>query len=74
MKKLDWYIIKKFLGTFFFALALILLIVIVFDIGRVQVRSTGTTNHIVVEVFCYTLFCFTAVTSFLATHSYSFSG
>ena len=34
MKKIDWYIIKKFLGTFFFALALILLIVIVFDISE----------------------------------------
>ena len=34
MKKLDWYIIKKFLGTFFFALALILLIVIIFDISE----------------------------------------
>ena len=34
MQKLDWYIIKKFLGTFFFALALILLIVIVFDISE----------------------------------------
>lgn len=34
MKKLDWYIIKKFLGTFFFSIALILLIVIVFDISE----------------------------------------
>lgn len=34
MKKLDWYIIKKFLGTFFFTLALILLIVIMFDISE----------------------------------------
>ena len=34
MKKLDWYIIKKFLGTFFFTLALILLIVIIFDISE----------------------------------------
>ena len=34
MNKLDWYIVKKFLGTFFFALALILLIVIVFDISE----------------------------------------
>ena len=33
MKKLDWYIIKKFLGTFFFAISLILVIVIVFDIS-----------------------------------------
>ena len=34
MQKLDWYIIKKFLGTFFFTIALILLIVIVFDISE----------------------------------------
>ncbi len=34
MKKLDWYILKKFLGTFFFTLALILLIVIIFDISE----------------------------------------
>ncbi|MEE4176447.1 MAG: LptF/LptG family permease [Bacteroides sp.] len=34
MKKIDWYIIKKFLGTFFFAMALIILIVIVFDFSE----------------------------------------
>ena len=34
MKKLDWYIIRKFLGTFFFAISLILIIVIVFDISE----------------------------------------
>jgi lipopolysaccharide export system permease protein len=34
MKKLDWYIIKKFLGTFFFAIFLILIIVIIFDISE----------------------------------------
>ena len=34
MKKLDWYIVKKFLGTFFFTLALILLIVIIFDVSE----------------------------------------
>ena len=34
MKKLDWYIIKKFLGTFFFSISLILIIVIVFDISE----------------------------------------
>ena len=34
MRKLDWYIIKKFLGTFFFSITLILLIVIVFDISE----------------------------------------
>ena len=34
MHKLDWYIIKKFLGTFFFSISLILLIVVVFDISE----------------------------------------
>ncbi len=34
MKKLDWYIVKKFLGTFFFSISLILIIVIVFDISE----------------------------------------
>ena len=32
MKKLDYYIIKKFLGTFFFSIVLILSIAIVFDL------------------------------------------
>jgi lipopolysaccharide export system permease protein len=34
MKLLDKYIIKKFLGTFFFSMALIILIVVVFDISE----------------------------------------
>ena len=34
MQKLDLYIIKKFLGTFFFSISLILLIVVVFDISE----------------------------------------
>ncbi|TVQ89116.1 MAG: YjgP/YjgQ family permease [Bacteroidetes bacterium] len=34
MKKLDWYIIRKFLGTFFYAITLILLIVIIFDLSE----------------------------------------
>ncbi len=34
MKKLDLYIIRKFLGTFFYAIVLILMIVIVFDISE----------------------------------------
>ena len=32
MKRLDWYIIKKFLGTFFFSIVLILSIAVVFDL------------------------------------------
>lgn len=34
MKKIDQYIIKKFLGTFFFTLLLLIFIVIVFDISE----------------------------------------
>lgn len=34
LKRMDVYIIRKFLGTFFFALGLILLIVVVFDISE----------------------------------------
>ncbi|MCD4664602.1 MAG: LptF/LptG family permease [Bacteroidales bacterium] len=34
MKKLDIYIIKKFLGTFFFAISLLIVIVVVFDISE----------------------------------------
>lgn len=34
MKKLDLYIIRKFLGTFFFSMALILCIVVIFDVSE----------------------------------------
>lgn len=34
LKKLDLYIIKKFLGTFFYAIALIIIVVIIFDISE----------------------------------------
>ncbi len=34
MKIIDWYIIRKFLGTFFFTLGLIILIVIIFDVSE----------------------------------------
>jgi lipopolysaccharide export system permease protein len=34
LKTVDWYIIRKFLGTFFFAISLIIIIVIIFDISE----------------------------------------
>lgn len=34
LHKIDWYIIKKFLGTFFYAIALIISISIVFDVSE----------------------------------------
>ena len=34
LKILDWYIIKKYMGTFFFTLVLIIVISVVFDISE----------------------------------------
>ncbi|MHC1706203.1 MAG: LptF/LptG family permease [Bacteroidales bacterium] len=34
LKTIDWYIIRKFLGTFFFSISLIIIIVIIFDISE----------------------------------------
>jgi lipopolysaccharide export system permease protein len=34
MKKLDWYILKKFLSTFFFAIALLTVIAVVIDVSE----------------------------------------
>ncbi|MDR1054589.1 MAG: LptF/LptG family permease [Prevotellaceae bacterium] len=34
LKIIDWYIIRKFIGTYFFALILIIVIVIIFDISE----------------------------------------
>jgi lipopolysaccharide export system permease protein len=34
MKKLDWYIFKKYLGTFFFSISLLIIIVIVLDVAE----------------------------------------
>jgi lipopolysaccharide export system permease protein len=34
LKKLDWYILRKFLGTFFYAITLIVLIAVIFDISE----------------------------------------
>lgn len=34
MKKLDWYIFRKYIGTFFFSISLLILIVIVFDVSE----------------------------------------
>lgn len=34
IRKMDWYIIKKFLGTYFFSIALIISIAVVFDVNE----------------------------------------
>lgn len=43
IKKLDWYIIKKFLGYYFFSIALIISIAIVFDFN--ENLSKFTEHH-----------------------------
>ncbi len=40
IKRLDWYIIKQFIGTYFFALALIMSISIVFDMSENLAKFT----------------------------------
>lgn len=49
MKKFDWYIIRKFLGTFFFILALIMLLAIVFDISE-RIEEFAKTKPSLYEV------------------------
>lgn len=34
IRRMDWYIIGKFLGTYFFAIALIISIAVVFDVNE----------------------------------------
>jgi lipopolysaccharide export system permease protein len=34
MKKIDYYIIKKFLGTFFYSIALLTIVIIIFDVSE----------------------------------------
>ena len=41
IKRLDWYIIKKFLGTYVFAIALIISIAVVFELQRKDGQIDG---------------------------------
>lgn len=85
MKKLDRYIIQKFLGTFFFALALIIVVSVVFDFSEKVddfIDNSAPLKAILLDYYLnfipyftnlYThLFVFIAViffTSKMATHS-----
>ena len=52
MRKLDWYIFKKFIGTFFFAISLLIVVVIVFDVSE-NVDSFIKNNASLYEVVCH---------------------
>ena len=52
LSKLDWYIIRKFLGTYFFSIILIVIIAIVFDYNEnIDKLSKASTQEIVVEYY-----------------------
>lgn len=55
MKKLDKYIIRKFLGTFFFMLAMIMSIAVVFDISEKLHKFVRADAPIVKVIFDYYL-------------------
>ena len=50
LSRLDWYIIKKFLGTYFFSILLIVIIAVVFDYNEhIDKLSKATTREIIFE-------------------------
>ena len=54
IQKLDWYIIKKFLGTFVFMIALIISIAVVFDINEKIdkfMSNNATINGIIFDYY-----------------------
>lgn len=85
MKKLDWYILKKYIGTFFFAISLLIVIIIVFDVSEnidSFMKNEATLKEVVfhyyvpfipyfINLFIY-LFVFISVilfTSKMASHT-----
>ena len=52
LSKLDWYIIKKFLGTYFFSIILIVVIAVVFDYNEhIDKLSKATTHEIIFDYY-----------------------
>ena len=54
LKRIDWYIIKKFLGTYFFSLALIIIVIVVFDYNEKIDKfatSNATTHEIIFDYY-----------------------
>jgi len=52
LKRLDWYIIKKFLGTYFFTIALVIIIMVVFDFNEhIDKLKDATTHEIIFDYY-----------------------
>ena len=70
MKKIDWYIIKKFLGTFFFTMILIIFIVIIFDVSEKLddfIKNQAPLNEIIFSYYLTFIPFFTNMFSSLFT-------
>ena len=55
LKKIDWYIIKKFISTFFIALMFMIVIVIIFDISEKVdnfVSKNAPLKEIIFDYYC----------------------
>ena len=55
LKKLDWYIMKRFIVTFFVAILLIIGIVIIFDISEKIDQFVSNEAPLEAIIFDYTL-------------------
>ena len=52
LKRLDWYIIKKFLGTYFFTIALIIVILVVFDFNeKIDKLNAASAKEIIFDYY-----------------------
>lgn len=52
LKRLDWYIIKKFLGTYFFTIALIIIIMVVFDFNEhIDKLNQASAHEIIFQYY-----------------------
>lgn len=85
MKKIDLYIFKKFIGTFFFAISMLILIVIIFDLSEnidsfikhgapwqrvlVDYYLTSIPYFINLYIFLFTFIAVVFFTSKMAAHS-----
>lgn len=70
MKKLDWYILRQFLGTFVYSISIILVIVIVFDVSeKIEdfLRTKPTFHEIVFDYYLNFVPYFANLFSYLFT-------
>lgn len=52
LTRLDWYIIKKFLGTYFFSIALIIIIAVVFDFNeKIDKLKEATVSEVIFRYY-----------------------